>query len=381
MKYAVVFLLILALCIPSVSAVPDKTLQTSASGAILIDAATGTVLYEKSADDRRLIASTTKVMTALIVIEQCSLDDMVEIPDEAAGVEGSSMYLTAGQSLSVRDLLYGLLLKSGNDAAVALSMHCDGSIDAFVERMNSKAEALGLKNTRFRNPHGLNAENHYSTARDMANLTRAALENETFSRIVSSKYAQINGVTIKNHNRMLWSYSGADGVKTGYTIDAGRCLISSATRDGMRLIAVTLNDRNDWDDHTAMLDFGFENYTLKTLSTQDEEYANIPVFGGKESLLSVRTAQTLRVLLEKEKVGSLETSVFLPRYLWAPVIGGQRVGMLTVTLDGEVLAQCPLIAGNGTSLWPFDKKARTFFFFSNAKLIYQNENSLIAQQF
>jgi D-alanyl-D-alanine carboxypeptidase (penicillin-binding protein 5/6) len=325
------------------SPVMAAELSVSAKGAALIDAETGTVLFSHSADTRRLIASTTKIITALIVLENCDdLDKTLKIPPEAIGVEGSSMYLKAGQSLTVRDLLYGLLLKSGNDAAVALAIHCSGSVEAFSAKMNEKAAALGLKNSSFTNPHGLNAEKHYSSAHDLALLTRAALKNDVFSQIVSSKYAQINGITIKNHNRMLWSYPGADGVKTGYTIDAGRCLVSSATRDGLRLIAVTLNDHNDWLDHAAMLDYGFAKYTLQTICLQDETIASIPIFGGGDVV--VKAALTERVLLQKEDDGKLEIKIILPKYLWFPVIPGSRVGILTATLDGEVVAQCPLLA-------------------------------------
>ncbi|MCL2003317.1 MAG: D-alanyl-D-alanine carboxypeptidase [Oscillospiraceae bacterium] len=318
----------------------------SAAGAVLMDAETGTVLFEHNADARSLIASTTKIVTALVVLEACAnLDEVCVVPAEAVGVEGSSMYLQAGQSVTVRDLLYGLLLKSGNDAAVALAIHCAGSVEAFAAMMNEKAAALKLKNSSFSNPHGLNAEHHFSSARDLALLTRAALKNETFSHMVSSKYAQINGVTIKNHNRMLWSYSGSDGVKTGYTVNAGRCLVSSATRDGMRLIAVTLNDRNDWVDHAAMLDYGFEAYLLKTLCLEGAEIGVVPMLGGGDAL--VKAARSVRVLLKKEQADSVDVQIMLPRYLWQPVIEGQRVGLLTAVLDGEVIAQCPLIAEVG----------------------------------
>jgi D-alanyl-D-alanine carboxypeptidase len=315
----------------------------AAQSAILMDAATGTVLFEKNAEERRLIASTTKIMTALVILERFgNLDEMLAVPVKAVGVEGSSMYLQAGQQISVRDLLYGLLLKSGNDAAAALAIHCSGSIEEFAVLMNQKARELGMKNSSFQNPHGLNAEEHYSTARDMAVLTRAAHENDNFSKIVGSKYAQLNGITIKNHNRMLWSYDGADGVKTGYTKNAGRCLVSSATRDGMRLIAVTLNDHNDWADHTTMLDYGFNHFTLKAVCLKGETVAPVPVIGGKT--VNAKAAKTLKVLTAKQDAGKLKIDVTLQRYLWAPVIERQRVGMITVTLDGKFISECPLLA-------------------------------------
>jgi D-alanyl-D-alanine carboxypeptidase len=341
MKRLLVLLLFVTLLTPCQTFAAQP--PVSAKGAVLIDAATGTVLMEKNAGEKRLIASTTKIMTGLVVIERCAdLDLRIEIPEGAIGIEGSSMYLKAGQTATLRDLLYGLLLKSGNDAAAALAIHCAGSVEAFTGLMNEKAAELGMRGSQFCNPHGLNAEHHYSTAGDMAVLTRAALQNETFSKIVSSKYAQINGVTVKNHNRMLWSYPGADGVKTGYTISAGRCLVSSATRDGMRLIAVTLSDHDDWADHTAMLNYGFERYSLETVCAQGQVMASIPLLGERE--MQVKAARNVFVLLEKKDAGKLVVSVMLPKYVWPPVIPGQRVGMLTVTLDGKLIEQCPLLA-------------------------------------
>jgi D-alanyl-D-alanine carboxypeptidase len=325
------------------AAVQDVSAAPSAQSAVLMDAATGTVLYEKNADERRLIASTTKIMTALVVLENCpDLEKVFQVPAKAVGIEGSSIYLKEGQQVSVRDLLYGLLLKSGNDAAAALAIHCAGSIEGFALMMNGKAKELGMNNSSFENPHGLNADHHYSTARDMAVLTRAAHENDNFSKIVGSKYAQLNGITIKNHNRMLWSYDGADGVKTGYTINAGRCLVSSATRSGMRLIAVTLNDHNDWADHTAMLDYGFDNFVLKTACAKGELTGKVPVIGGET--VNAKAAAMSRVLIAKKDSDKLDIEVMLQKYLWAPVIEGQRVGMITVKLDGKVLDQIPLLA-------------------------------------
>ncbi len=348
MKRVLCCLVMLPMLLPAVFA--DNIEETngdiaqSAESAILMDAATGTVLYEKNADQRALIASTTKIMTALVALESAKLDDTLEVPAEAAGVEGSSMFLMAGQQVTVSDLLYGLMLKSGNDAAAALAIHCAGSVEAFAERMNRKAAALGMHGTSFSNPHGLNAEGHYSTARDMALLTRAALQNDMLSRIVSSKYAKVGGITIKNHNRLLWSYPGADGVKTGYTVNAGRCLVSSATRDGMRLIAVTLNDRNDWADHTAMLDYGFSGYMLATVCEEGTEVAKVRVFG--RGIVPVKVAHTVKLLIPKDAEPA-EHEMYIPQYLWGPVVEGQRVGMLTAVLNGERKAQCPLVAGGG----------------------------------
>ena len=231
--------------------------RLSAKSAVLLDASTGRVLYASHAEDKSLIASTTKIMTALVICEAGDLDRTVVIPPEAVGIEGSSMYLKAGEVLSVHELLYGLMLRSGNDAAVALALADSGSISAFAMRMNEKAAVLGLKNTHYANPHGLDSEENYSTALDLARLTRFALQNPDFAQLVSTKSVTIGDRVLTNHNKLLWQYSGAIGVKTGYTRTAGRILVGAAERDGRRLIAVTIADPNDWADHAALYEYGF----------------------------------------------------------------------------------------------------------------------------
>ena len=227
---------------------PVRVEAVSAEKAILMDAATGRVLYEKHADEESLIASTTKIMTALVVCEQCNVLDRVRIPAEAVGVEGSSLYLREGEVLTVQELLYGLMLHSGNDAAAALAIYCGGTIEGFAELMNDKARALGLESTHFANPHGLDAPDHHSTARDLAVLASYAMENPIFAQTVSTKTVRAGERSLRNHNKLLWQVDGADGVKTGFTKAAGRILVSSATRDGRRLVAVTINAPDDWND-------------------------------------------------------------------------------------------------------------------------------------
>ena len=216
----------LVLCGACHAAAPND----SAHSAVLVDAATGRVLYEKNADACSLIASTTKIMTALIICEQCDLQDIVTVPAEAVGVEGSSLALTAGEKLTVEALLYGMMLRSGNDAAAALAIYSAGSIPAFAEKMNRRAAELGLRGTHFENPHGLDADTHYSTARDLARLACAALKNADLRRIVGTKTITVGGRALTNHNKLLWRYPGATGVKTGYTKKPGAC--SSAARSG-----------------------------------------------------------------------------------------------------------------------------------------------------
>lgn len=232
-----------------------EALEVSATAAVLMDADMGQVLYEKNGDRQMLIASTTKIMTALVVLEHAAPDDVITVtPDHMA--EGSSMYLRAGETVRVEELLYGLLLCSGNDAALALT-ECAGGLTPFVALMNEKAAALGMAHTSFANPNGLDADGHYSTARDMAVLAAAAVENPTFRRICSSRSVTIGQRTMENHNRLLRQVEGCIGLKTGYTRAAGRTLVSCTERDGCRLVAVTLQDGNDWADHAALYDYGF----------------------------------------------------------------------------------------------------------------------------
>ena len=230
-----------------------EALEVSATAAVLMDADMGQVLYEKNGDRQMLIASTTKIMTALVVLEHAAPDDVITVtPDHMA--EGSSMYLRAGETVRVEELLYGLLLCSGNDAALALT-ECAGGLTPFVALMNEKAAALGMAHTSFANPNGLDADGHYSTARDMAVLAAAAVENPTFRRICSSRSVTIGQRTMENHNRLLRQVEGCVGLKTGYTQAAGRTLVSCTERDGCRLVAVTLQDGNDWADHAALYDY------------------------------------------------------------------------------------------------------------------------------
>ena len=231
--------------------------QVSAKSAALLDGTTGECLCEKNGDQRALIASTTKIMTGLLVCEAGDLDRTVTVPETAAGTEGSSMYLKSGETLTRRELLYGMMLHSGNDAALTLAISVSGSEAAFVRQMNRRACALNLTQTHFANPHGLDSGENYSTALDLARLAQAALQNEQFRAVVSTKTITCAGRTLTNHNKLLWRYDGCIGVKTGYTRHAGRILVSAAERGGRMLIAVTISDPDDWRDHVSLLDYGF----------------------------------------------------------------------------------------------------------------------------
>ena len=240
----------------------DPVPETSAVSAILMEQESRTVLYSHEADRPLPIASITKIMTGLLTVERCDLNAKVVIRSEWLGTEGSNMGLQAGDVLSVKELLYGLMLASGNDAAVALACYMAGDVPTFVQWMNDRAAELGMNDTCFQNPHGLTQKGHQSTARDMGVLACAAMENDSFAEVTGYRNAEVHGILLRNHNRLLWDYPGTLGVKTGYTEAAGRTLVSCAKREGMSLICVTLNDPMDWRDHSALLDWGFEYYTV-----------------------------------------------------------------------------------------------------------------------
>ncbi len=319
--------------------------KLSAASAVLMDAATGRVLYEKDGRTRRLIASTTKLMTALVALESGrSLEEVVTIQPSWAGVEGSSIYLRPGEKLTLEALLYGLLLRSGNDAALAIASHCGGTVENFVARMNARARELGMADTSFANPNGLDDEKHYSSACDMALLARACLENEALAHIVATRSITLGTRTFTNHNKLLWRYEGCVGLKTGYTEKAGRTLVSAAKREGVTLICVTLNAPGDWADHTALFDWGFANYRARPLSRTGERVGHLPVSGGLSPVCPVETAEDLTAALAPDE--KLECAWELSEdTLVAPVSAGTPVGEAVYSVNGEELARAPLVTG------------------------------------
>lgn len=280
-------MLLLALVPVSAIRAENLSISTHARAAALIDVTSGRILYSSRGDEPMLIASLTKIMTALVAIENGDITSKVKVGKNAFAKEGSSLYLKLGEEMTLKDMLYGLMLRSGNDAATAIAEHVGGSEQGFVYLMNAKAQELNLKNTHFANPHGLDAEGHFSSANDLAVLTAYAMHNPVFKEIVASKEKTADNPYEKwdykwsNKNKMLRLYEGADGVKTGYTKKALRCLVSSATRDGQQLVAVTLNDGNDWNDHASLLDFGFNHYPLKTLVERGEAVKGYSLVTGK----------------------------------------------------------------------------------------------------
>ena len=315
---------------------------TSARSAILVDADSGRVLYEQNADERMLIASITKIMTAVVALENGKTTDTYTVTAEDMA-EGSSMYLAVGETLTLEELLYGLMLSSGNDAALAVAHCVSGTVEDFVAEMNAKAEELGMHNTSFANPNGLDHENHYSTARDMAVLTAYALQNAAFARIVSTKSITIGTRTLTNHNKLLSQYEGCIGVKTGYTKAAGRTLVSAARRDGQTLVAVTLSDGNDWQDHASLLDYGFAAYPDTEVLSAGEAVCAIPVKGATTAAVNLAAGASLWYPLASGEAVSF--TVDAPPAVTAPLPAGTVVGSVTASLDGAVIGEVPLVTG------------------------------------
>lgn len=340
--------------------------MTSASSFALLDPMSGELLAQQDADTRRPMASTTKIMTALLVLELCDPKETVRVPAEAVGVEGSSIYLYKDERITVETLLYGLMLSSANDAATALAIHAAGSVAEFAALMNQKAVLLGLTSTHFCNPHGLHEAEHYTTARDLAKLTAAALKNPTFAEIVSTKrYSALQSDTdasrlFLNHNRLLRSFEGAIGVKTGYTKTSGRCLVSAAARDGLTLIAVTLNAPNDWRDHTALLEWGFSQYVAFAPRLDP---LTLPVVGGQSGTVELLPEKALALTLPAGHP-EITCTVEAPRFLYAGFEQGKSVGRIIYRMGDTVLGEISLITAKGVSTLPkpsFKERIKSLF--------------------
>ncbi len=357
LRAVLIVLLMLLLCVPTCTAaaslaavqaqsqgtLPLPTLSLSgealsAHSALLMDAGSGQVYFAKNAQEKLPMASTTKVMTALCAAELYDLDRMITVAPAAVGIEGSSVYLQAGERLTLRQLLYALLLSSANDAAVAIAIGVSGSVEAFVAQMNQKAASLGLTDTHFDNPHGLYTETHYTTAYDLACITREALAHPTLAAVMSTRKITIPAASdegvryLINHNKMLQLYQGAVGGKTGFTKKSGRCLVSAAEREGLTLIAVTLGAPDDWNDHTKMLDAGFATYESVQLCDEASYSTLVPVSGGVEDYVLVRPTGNCTVTLPRNR-GSMTCTVELPRFLFADVAAGESVGQLIFACD------------------------------------------------
>ncbi|MBR5110279.1 MAG: D-alanyl-D-alanine carboxypeptidase [Clostridia bacterium] len=320
----------------------------SPRSSILIEATTGQVLYEQNAHEPLPMASTTKIMTALVALERGDPDGLVTTGGNAFGVPGTSIYLSLGEQLTLRDMLYGLMLASGNDAAVAIAEHIGGDVDSFCEMMNARAADIGCENTVFATPHGLPAENHHTTARDLALIARTAMQNPAFREIVSTQRASIPWAgheydrILTNKNKLLSEYPGAIGVKTGYTKAAGRCLVFAAERDGLELIGAVLNCPDWFQEAAALLDRGFENWQMVSLLSAGETVRFLPVKNG--------TADTVRIVASGDVSAPVpldrwpDLVLELPDILNAGLKQGDAIGTAKLLDNGQTLVTVPLVA-------------------------------------
>lgn len=319
------------------------TASSSATSAFVFDANSGRVFYSKNADAKRAMASTTKIATAITVIDNCKdLDAEVKIDKKAVGIEGTSIYLREGEVLTVRELLYGLMLRSGNDAAVALAIYTAGSIDEFAKLMNETARKAGAENTNFTNPHGLDDENHYTTAKDLAKITAYALNNEDFAQIVKTKNIKIPSKEegyrfLSNKNRLLSSLEGCIGVKTGYTSKAGRCLVSATERDGLRVVCVVLNCGPMFEESADMLNAVYQKYKNYQILEPYKFVADIPLGNGETPTVQVYSKNGLTLPLTEEEYSKITIDYDLPEILSAPVSSGQVVGIVKVYYDKHLI--------------------------------------------
>ncbi len=337
----IIFLLIILLNIVNID-----SFALSARSAVLIDAKSARVLYEHNSYEKLPMASTTKIMTGLLACESRKLNETVKVSPFASGTEGSSLWLKIGESQTLENLTYGLMLKSGNDAAVAIAEYLGGSVDAFALLMNEKAKMIGAVNTHFKNPHGLDAEGHFTTAYDLAIIAREAMQIDKFREIVSTKNYKIPmqgekwDRALKNHNKLLWRYNGCIGIKTGFTKKCGRCLVSSASRGDEELICVTLNAPDDWNDHTYLLDYGFNNFENRkvfekgaraTSITYDKKYdKKVKLLYGESFNIAVGKNDNITTRIEKKKI----------KY---PAKKGTLAGYGYIYCNGEEVGKIPLV--------------------------------------
>lgn len=344
-----------------VSAETAEAVSVSAYAAVLYEPVSGTVLFEKNSREVLPVASTTKIMTALLAFESERVDDPVTVTPEMVNVEGSSMGLRAGEVLTLGDIARGMMMASGNDGANAIALYLSGSAEVFSEKMNARAAELDMTQTYFVTPSGLDAEGHGSTAYDMTLLAAEAMQNEDFAETVGQTALSVpfispeKTVRYENHNRLLKLYPDCTGIKTGFTKKAGRCLVSSAERDGARLICVTLNAPDDWNDHINLYDYGFAQLAERTY-TADAQPVSLSVVGGEKESVSLTFGMQESAVLPKDVTVTAE--YILPRFVYAPAEKGEMLGCVRYSVNGKILKEIPLIASEDCAL---QKDERTWF--------------------
>lgn len=371
--FAVLTIIFVLSCSYAVSA-ENKTPEVSAKACVLIEEKTGKILFEKNSSEKLPMASTTKIMTTLLCLESGGLDDSFVVDSEAIKVEGSSMGLTEGDVVTKRDLCYGMMLPSGNDAANATAVKLGGSIENFAKIMNERAVEIGMTRTCFVTPSGLEGDGHGASAYDMALLAREALRNPDFAEICSQKKAKVEFGNppyerwLTNTNKLLDMYEGVKGVKTGFTDEAGRCLVSACERDGISLICVTLNDKNDWQDHINMYDYGYS--VLQPLELSSDEIFAVPVAGGTENTIPVRAEGKLLIGNDGKTENKISSEIILPPFVYSNVQLGNKIGEIKYYYNGMYIDSIPLKAMKNTEYKKSSKKTDKSFFEKVKNLLF-----------
>lgn len=344
--FTLLCLLLLPLTISANNSIPTLT----AKSAIIMEAATGKVLYSQNASERRYPASTTKIITLITALEYGNLDDYVIASPNAATTEGSSLWLSPGEQLKLQDMLYGIMLVSGNDATVAVAEHISGSVESFAKLMTEKAHSIGAVNSNFVNTSGLPDEKHYTTAFDLAKITAYGYKNPLFTQIVSTKHKIIpwpgkdHDRDLYNENRMLWLYDGANGVKTGYTDAAGRCLVSAANRNGIQIVAVVLDSERMWDDSIKLLDYGFAQLKQVPLVNKGDSFKTVRIEDGKSGTIQLLAENDIAIPMAENEYDKFTTVIEAPGKINAPIAAGQKIGIVKIMYNNIEVANTALIA-------------------------------------
>lgn len=347
--------------------VGDKLPNMTATSAIVIEAKTGHVIYQREANKKMFPASTTKMMTLITALEYGNLDEIVTVSSNASGAEGSTLWLEVGEKIPLGDLLSGMMMISGNDAAIAIAEHVDGTVEKFSSHMTKRAKEIGAQNTNFTNANGLPDENHYTTAYDLAILAAYGYSLDHFEEIVSTKekifpWVHDDSHLLRNENQMLWLYQGGNGVKTGYTDAAGRCLISSSNRNGIQLIAVVLDSIYLWNDSIELLDYGFSKVENSTLVKSNETIETLPIISGRKHTMPIKTTNEVIMPVFKDDTEAYKINYDVPSFLRAPIKKGDTVGKIRILCDGHEVAESNIIA-------TVDVEQKSFFKFILDKFI------------
>ncbi len=346
----ILILLCLILVLPTTVSASDLIPDLTAKSAIVMETSTGKVLYSRNASEQRYPASTTKIITLITALEYGNLADNVTTSPEAATTEGSSLWLSSGEQLKLSDMLYGIMLVSGNDATVAVAEHIAGSVEGFAKLMTEKAHSIGAVNSNFVNTSGLPDERHYTTAYDLAKITAYGYKNQQFSQIVSTKHKVIpwpgkdHDRDLYNENRMLWLYDGANGVKTGYTDAAGRCLVSAANRNGVQIVAVVLDSERMWDDSIKLLDYGFAQLKQVPVINKGDILKTVKMQEGKTSTVKLLAANDILLPMADNERDKFTTIIEAPDKINAPIAAGQKIGTVKIMYNDIEVANTDLIA-------------------------------------